>query len=124
MIAYDTTFDPPAPILQVTVANVLNRRWRLTLPAILDTAADITAIPEFVLHQIKAYPVSKIRIEGVDAQSNIIDTYRVQMVVAEQRISRLPVIPVNFEFVVLARDVLNQFVVHLDGPKLIFTFGP
>ena len=123
MIPYDTTLDPPAPILQITLFNVLNRRWRVTLPALLDSGADITAVPLSTLQRIKAYPISKIRIEGVDGRANTIDTYQVQILIAEHRIARLPVIPVDFEFAVLARDVLNRFVIHLDGPQLTFTIS-
>ena len=123
LIPYDSKFDPPAPVVEVMLSNVRNRRLHVKLPAILDTAADITAIPQSVLDRLKLYQVSQISVEGVDGISNYLKTYQVRLKVATLTLPQLQIIPVSFEFVVLARDVLNQLVVHLDGPGLTFTIG-
>lgn len=45
MIAYDTSHIPPAPIADVTLASIAQSRRRRSLPGLLDTGSDITAIP-------------------------------------------------------------------------------
>lgn len=123
MIPYSKNFDPPAPVVEVMLSNVRNRRLHVTLPAILDTAADITAIPQSVLDRLKLYQISRIGVQGVDGVSNYLETYQVRVKVATLTIPQLQVIPVSFEFIVLARDVLNQLIIHLDGPGLTFTIS-
>ncbi len=46
MPAYDRTFNPPAPVADVTVANPVRRNKRSSLRGKMDTGADITVIPE------------------------------------------------------------------------------
>ena len=60
MMAYASEQHPPAPVLQVTVSNVANRRLRRTLPALIDTGADVTALPEFCLSPLKLYPTPSV----------------------------------------------------------------
>lgn len=48
MIAFDHTHNPPAPVIEITGRNPLNRRLRRSLPALLDTGSDVTAIPEAI----------------------------------------------------------------------------
>lgn len=48
MISYSNDHNPPAPALQVTVANVVNRRLRRVLPALLDTEGVLQPFPTFV----------------------------------------------------------------------------
>ena len=46
MRSYDLTVDPPAPFLQVTLAGTtIPEEHEETMPALLDTGSDITAVP-------------------------------------------------------------------------------
>ena len=58
MIAYDTRHNPPAPTVQVTIANVMQRRRHRKAPALLDTGSDITAIPRSLASEIQVYPIN------------------------------------------------------------------
>ena len=53
MIAYDTRYNPPAPTVQVAIANVMQRRRHRKAPALLDTGSDITAIPRSLASEIQ-----------------------------------------------------------------------
>jgi hypothetical protein len=123
MIPYDKNFDPPAPVIEVVLSNVRTRRLRVIVPAILDTAADITAIPQHFIERLKLYQISTINVEGVNGVADVVKTYHIRLQVGSFTQPQLQVIPVNFEFAVLARDVLNELVIHLDGPELTFTIG-
>jgi hypothetical protein len=120
MIAYDTRHDPPAPVAQATVANAIQRRRRRNAPALLDTGSDMTAIPRSLASALQLYPIGRIRLEDVQAQTLQVLTYAVQLSIAGLIIPRLEVILTGLNYVVLGRDVLNRFYVLLNGPDAVF----
>lgn len=120
MIAYDKTQDPPAPMLQVTVSKIRRRRPRRTVPALIDTGADITAVPSHLLNDLKLESIGRIRIEAVNAKSTIVYTYGVRLKLTDIVIERIEVILADFDFVVIGRDVLNRLYLLLNGPELTF----
>lgn len=120
MIAYDTAYDPPAPVAEVIVTNVVNRRRRRSLPALLDTGSDITAIPYDLMDGLQLYPIGRLRLENVEATTKMVLTYPVQLTIGELAIPRLEVILTGLDFVVVGRDVLNRLYLRLNGPELNF----
>ena len=65
MTPYNRALNPPAPFLAIIIANRINRRWRATIPALLDTGSEITAIPERYVERLRLYPVGQIRLTGI-----------------------------------------------------------
>lgn len=124
MIAYATDHHPPAPVIQVTVANVVNRRLRRTLPALLDTGADITAIPKSFLNVLKLYPIAQLQLEGIDGKSAIVLMYAVRLTIDELVIPRQEIILTGLDFIVVGRDVLNLLNLYLYGPQSTFEIKP
>lgn len=120
MIPYNINYDPPAPVFTVTVASVLNRRLRQILPALLDTGADVTAIPDVLIERLKLYPIRLIEFEDFHANSSVVFTHKIRLTIAEIVIPQIEVVPTGLDVVVLGRDVLNRFNVHLYGPRLTF----
>ncbi len=113
-VTYTNTFDPPAPVLQVEVIANSNST---SLTALVDTGADITAIPAQVAQDILPAPVGQIRIEGVTGE-DIVPTFGVMLRLnGAVTVGPVEVILVDFDFIVLGRDVLNEFILILDGPK-------
>ena len=123
MIAYASDHHPPAPVLPVTVANVVNRRLRRVLPALIDTGADVTGLPEFCLSPLKLYPIAELQLEGIEANPRVVLLYAVRLTVEELLIPRQEVVLTKLNIVVLGRDVLNRFNLHLYGPQLAFEIG-
>lgn len=120
MIAYSVNHDPPAPIFQVTVASMFNRRLRQTLPALLDTGSDVTAIPEELIERLNLYPIRQLQFEDLHANASIVFTYKVRLVFADIVIPQLEVVPTGLNLVVVGRDILNRLNLHLYGPQLAF----
>ena len=120
MIAYDKEVDPPAPFLSVTVASPIEKRRRETLPALLDTGSDVTAIPVRLVESLQLYPTGRLRLEDIKSETTFVYTYGVQLNVAEVIIPRTEVILTGLDFIVLGRDVLNRFYLTLNGPELLF----
>lgn len=120
MTPYSVSHDPPAPVLSVTVSNPLNRRRRQTFSALLDTGSDITAIPAETLEYLKVYPLHRLQFEDLHANTTVVFTYKVRLIIAELVIPQLEVIPTALNMGVIGRDILNQFDLHLYGRRLAF----
>ncbi len=63
--AYDTQFDPPAPVLTVLLTGVVRRRPQIRLPALIDTGADITAVPDTAFDICASTPWAAWRWKGL-----------------------------------------------------------
>jgi hypothetical protein len=117
---YDHNHQPPAPVLDVTIANAANRRRRRSLSALIDTGSDITAIPEPLVSVLQLYPIGRLQLESVNATTSVVLTYTVQITIGELSIPRLEVILTGLDFVVVGRDVLNGVYLLLNGPEQSF----
>lgn len=120
MIRYNSTYDPPAPVLEVTVANASNRRRRRVLPGLLDTGSDITAVPATFVDTLQLYPIGRLRLEGVDATTQTVLTYAVHLTIGGVSVPRVEVILTGRDFAVIGRDILNRFYLLLRGPEQSF----
>lgn len=120
MIAYDASFEPPAPVLQITVINVLQRRRRVATSALVDTGSDITAIPASLFDALDLYPISRLQLEDVSARTQIVSSYAVALDVAGIAFPRMEIILTALDHAVLGRDVLNLLHLDLNGPALTF----
>ena len=120
MIEYDQTQDPAAPVLEVTLSGVRRAFPQRKLLALIDTGADVSAIPSSLVTILQLYTVGRIQIEGVDAEKSIFELFAVKLTLNGITISRLEVIATDLDFVVIGRDVLNQFYLLLNGPDGTF----
>ena len=89
MIPYDTNFDPPAIVLPVTVAGVVCRRPRLEAPALIDTGADVTAVPESFVERLKLYPIGRLNLEDASAVKTPIFTYEASLSFSNQELNSM-----------------------------------
>jgi hypothetical protein len=117
---YSEAFSPPAPVFPLEVFTPDAPQQRLQVDAKLDTAADISAIPSEVLDKLALEAVSEILVSGYDAEAELLPTYAVGLELSEARIRTIEVIAIPEPYVLLGRDALNYFYVHLNGPELTF----
>ncbi len=120
MRAYNSQYAPPAPMLEVTVGNIVHSRRRTAAPALLDTGSDITAIPQKLADTLQLYPIGRLRLEDLQAETTPVLTYAVQLTVTDLIVPRLEVILTGLDCVVLGRDVLNRCYLLFNGPDLTF----
>ena len=116
MIPYAAQFDPPAVLVHVTVAGVVRNRPRIEVPGLIDTGADITAIPQPLAEQLKLYPIGRLQLEDASAKKTQVFTYPAMMTVTEEPVTQMEVILTPFPFAILGRDWLRHYYLFLDGP--------
>jgi len=120
MIAYDKLFDPPALVLSVTVTGAVNSRPRARLQAIIDTGADVTAVPAYLERKLYLYAVDRLQIEDVRGIATRVNTYDVRLALVGQTPKTIEVVFTSLEFVVLGRDWLEDYYLLLNGPEQNF----
>ena len=117
---YDKTVIPPAPFLDVLLRSSVNADVTMTVPAKIDTAADITAIPETALESLKLQAGDEISVSGYAGRLVTVRTYFVILEVAQARFRIAEVVVTPESCVLLGRDVVNYFYTRLNGPDLTF----
>jgi predicted aspartyl protease len=116
MFAYDTTHDPPAPVVNVVLRGVVHRQPKVELPALLDTGSDLLAIPDYLVTTLRLYPVSKLRLEGVDGHRKIVNIYGIKVKIGNEPTREMEAILTALPFVILGRDWINEHYIYLEGP--------
>lgn len=120
MILYDNGFDPPAPVVTVAITGIVHSRPRVTLPALLDTGSDFTAVPANLVSILKLYPVRSQLLEDFSGETREEFLYGVRLGYANQLDAEIQVMVTGLPFVILGRDWLNQYDIHLNGPETWF----
>jgi predicted aspartyl protease len=118
--SYSTDFDPPAAVLLATLFGVIHARPRLQLPALIDTGADLTAVPVAAIKRLNLYEVGQVGLENIQAQVVLSNVYAVRIIVAGLPARELEVVQTEQSFVVLGRDWLQEYYLLLNGPEQHF----
>jgi predicted aspartyl protease len=120
MIPYDKTFWPPAIVVPVALTGVVKARPKVTAQAMIDTGADITAVPGTLEETLKLYRFSRLQLEDVRGLKEPVYTYEVRLELVGQKPTVMEVILAPFPFVVLGRDWLENRYLLLNGPEQQF----
>lgn len=110
---YDAGFDPPAPVLPIRVGPP-GREASVLLPALADTGADLTVVPQVIAHQAALPVVGEVGVRGVDGVTRRAALYAAQVEV-EGAADVLEVVALG-EQTLVGRDLLNRWVATFDGP--------
>ena len=116
MIPYDLSHDPPAIVLAVSVAGVVHRRPSVDVLALIDTGADVTAVPETLIERLKLYPVGRIFIEDANTVKTPQFTTMPSSPCQRRQLRKWKLSSHPTHFVILGRDWLRDYYVLLDGP--------
>ena len=112
---YDTGYDPAMPTVDITIVKPSTDEERV-VTAVIDSGADATFIPEHILKQLHIPQVGWVSVRGVAGFS-----YRVPIYIASLKIQELSLGFVRVggdqhgNQMILGRDVLNQFIITLNG---------
>lgn len=117
MFRFDINFNPPVAYVDAQIAHPQTGAAQ-TVPAKLDTGASRTVIPKSVAAALNLKTMGKMLAQGFDGSLDRYPVYYIALEVAGVRFSTLEVIAAERKDVLLGRDVLNHFVLTLDGKAL------
>ncbi len=120
MIAYryNQQLEPPAPFVHATIQPPHRSRAVSDVPALLDTAADISVIPASIVDRLGLVPLGEVPIGGFDGRVSRVLTYLVELTMRQFQPRVIRVVASRDEpCVLLGRDFLNAYRILLDGPR-------
>ncbi|MCB9148531.1 MAG: hypothetical protein H6645_08690 [Caldilineaceae bacterium] len=114
---YDTDYDGPSfPTVHVTIHNLVDASQFVTDTAYIDSGADGTIIPLPLLQQINARKVDEMNLRWGSGQSFRVDIYEAVLQIASYRPMKVyAAVDRQEPHILLGRDVLNQFIISLNG---------
>jgi hypothetical protein len=119
MYRYDSSVDPPAAHLPVQVTNP-DTGASIRLLAKIDSGAAISVLPQTAILDLALEPMGDVLASGYDNQVALLPTYSVTFGVTSYTVQDVEVTASLRKDVLLGRDVLNHFILTLNGKDLTF----
>lgn len=115
---YDPAYQPPAPGCQVTFSVVRTGQSVGPLDAILDAGADGTLVPQRYLDSMGARRVMETGLRSQWGERRVVYLYLVTLHSGEIELPATYVVgDERSDEIVIGRNVLNQLMISLDGPR-------
>lgn len=109
---------PPAPFVFVILSKLDGSAIAADLPARVDTGADRTIVPTQLAVQLGLDEVERLTFVSLGGQQVELAVHEVQLVVRDLDPIIVKVAASDGEpYILLGRDVLNQYKIVLDGPN-------
>jgi Aspartyl protease len=118
--SYDLGLDPPAPIAEVTVSDPTKAAAHEPPAGKLDTGADITVIPTWLVTRLGLRPRGRAWTRSFDGSFSPRLVYYPRLSVEGYDLPAVRCVATDRRDVLLGRNVLNRFVIVLNGPELRF----
>ncbi|MDR7463212.1 MAG: hypothetical protein QN209_00750 [Armatimonadota bacterium] len=117
---YDPRRSPPAPVLPVRLGPPRTEP-ATAVAALVDSGADVTVLPEGLPQALGLPQVNEVTVRGVAGTARV-PVYAAELEAAGTR-RIVEAVAVGAE-ALLGRDLLNGWVVTLDGPARVLRLGP
>ena len=119
MYPYDASEDPPVARLSVQISNA-DAGAATRLSAKLDSGAAMSVLPQTAVADLALEPIGDILAMGYDRKPTLLPTYSVTFQVEGYTLHDVEVTASPRSDVLLGRDILNHFILTLDGKNLAF----
>jgi hypothetical protein len=115
----DRRFEPPAPVARVSLRNPDSHQIISNIPMVIDSGADMSFIPASAVNELdlQRAPGEGYRLRAFDGSSSASKAVKADMLFLGRTFKGLYLVRQS-EIGILGRDVLNHFVILLDGPHL------
>jgi predicted aspartyl protease len=121
---YNRQITPPAPFVHVTVRTSNGSHELSELPGQIDPGADRTVVPWNLVEELGLTEIRRLPMGIVGGQVLSMPTFLVQIEIRQLRPLTIECVADKEEaFILLGRDVLNNFRLLLDGPQLALEIG-
>lgn len=119
MPIYDRTFDPPAPVAEVTLRKPDTQKAQSNVLMLIDTGADVTLIPKSIAEKLDLEPVFETQYELLGFAGGINTAYAVKLeMIFLERTFRGQFLLIDEDMGIIGRNVLNGLRLTFDGPRL------
>ncbi len=113
---YNAVYDPPAPVIEITLRKSVPARTEVTLSALVDSGADATMIPITALQRIEARYVETRQMRGVVGSLYPVDLFLIAIQIGPYTFPKIHAIAAAPDGeAIIGRDLLNQLVITLNG---------
>lgn len=109
---YDPRYEPPAPILFLRLSPPEGAP-SIGLPALVDTGADVSVVPEAVAQSLGLPIIGQLHIRGVGGQAQAANVHAATVECAG--VTALCEVVGFGDEALLGRDLLNRWTMVLDG---------
>jgi hypothetical protein len=114
---YDTSYQPPAPVVEVIIVSATENVSVGPLPALVDSGPDGTLVPLDYLLEIRAPVTVEMSIRSQWGERRRMLLYLVDVRLGRLTLPGIEVVGDELSNeIVLGRDVLNRMRVLLNGP--------
>ena len=118
---YDTNnFNPPAPVLEVSLSSPVSQGESIKISALLDSGADMTVIPQNIAQKLQLKYVDRISATGYDGIAKEAFVYSVKIIFDGLGDFIIRIITSDGDHALIGRDILNKWSVFLKGRNKIF----
>jgi hypothetical protein len=108
-------------VAEIFLANITIGKRTAILPGKIDTGSDVTLVPVALIRKLAPKLHGWCRLHSHDLTSKRWPMYFLKVVIEGCEVGAVGCIATNRAGVLLGRDVLNQFVITLDGKNLAFS---
>ena len=119
--AYELASSPPCPFADVSIVNPLTGNATNILPGKIVTGADLTIVPELFLAPLNVIPARSGWLTGFDGSRSYLPLYYLGIAIEGFTFPAVLCYSMNRRNVLLGRNILNQFLMTLDGRKHTLT---
>jgi len=117
---YSKDFIPPAPVVDIMLANMTADVTIGPITALVDTGADATVVPIEYLDRIKAPMTIEMWARGKWGGRRRVNLFLVDVHIGESVLPHVQVVGDEVgDEIILGRDVLNKLKLLLDGPAAV-----
>jgi predicted aspartyl protease len=115
---YNQQAQPPAPFIYVAVHHPVGQAATDRLPSLIDSGADITAVPTAVADRLRLVKFSDVVLAGYVGPKVLAESYGVNLTLHDFDLTAVEVVLTDASYVILGSEILNQLHITLDGPQL------
>ncbi len=121
---YNTQLQPPAPFVHLLLRNPADGSELPAVPAQIDTAADLTVLPQALVKNLGLAQIGSMLIGGLGGITYTLPTYVVLVGIHDLAMQPVKVVASADEaWPLLGRDLLNAVRLTLDGPQSVLEIG-